>query len=494
MKKIHKLVLTSYIGPLVLTFIVSLFILLMQFIWKWVEDFVGKGLDWTIIMNIMFYASAGLVPMALPLAVLLASVMTFGNFGEHYELTAMKSAGISLPTIMRPLILLTILISIGAFYFSNNVLPYTNLKIARLLFDVSRKRPELNIKTGVFNNDIGGYSIKIDGKDQETGMMYDFMIYNHSVSMGNKEVILADSGEIGVTNDRKNMVIKLYNGRNYSEMKERNKIAKEYPIRKDKFKEQTIIFELTDFDFKESNEGLFKSNYQMMNLTQLSHAIDTLKKVYTKRTGLFHKRLIRWTYTKYEHRVNIKTDSLAYKKDSLKKYVTTDKLNINFNTDSFFLAMNKKDQKYALNSAIESALKAQNNIRTTGKALSDRQRWLKKHDLAWYRKFSLSFACIIFFFIGAPLGAIIKKGGFGLPIVISTLLFIFYYVISILGDKFVREGVLPVLMGAWLSSAILLPLGIFITYKATRDSQLISREKLTLLINKFTKLFKLLFN
>lgn len=492
MKKIHKLVLKSYLGPLVLTFIISLFVLLMQFLWKWVEDFVGKGLDWSIIANILFYASAGLVPMALPLAVLLASVMTFGNFGEYYELTAMKTSGISLLKVMRPLIFLTIFISSGAFYFSNNVLPYTNLKIARLLFDVTRKRPELNIKTGVFNNEISGYSIKVNKKNQETGMMYDFMIYNHVNKIGNKEVILADSGHISVTNDRKNMVITLYNGHNYTEMQERSKTQLEYPFRKDKFDEQTIIFELTDFDYKESNEGLFKSNYQMMNLKQLTNAIDTLNGVYKSRTQLFRNRLIAWTYTKYEHKINV-NDTAEFVKDSIKKYVPVEKLVINFDVDSLYQTLNNKEKKLAASSALESATKTYDNIKTTGKALQDRQRWIKKHKLAWYRKFSLSFACIIFFFIGAPLGAIIKKGGFGLPIVISTLLFIFYYIVSIMGEKFVSEGILPAVIGAWLSSAILFPIGVLITYKAARDSQLISREQLTTIINKITSFFKLLF-
>ncbi len=465
----------------------------MQFIWKWVEDFVGKGLDWTLIAKIMFYASAGLVPMALPLAVLLASVMTFGNFGEHYELTAMKSSGISLMKIMRPLVFFTFLVSVGAFYFSNNVLPYTNLKIARLLFDVTRKRPELNIKTGIFNNDIDGYSIKIEKKNQETGMMYDFMIYNHSIGIGNREVILADSGEINVTKDQKNMVITLYHGTNYSEVDEKNKGTKEYPFRKDKFDEQKIILELNDFDFKESNEGLFKSNYQMMNLKQLSYSIDTLHQVYDKRVFLFQQRLLAWTYTKYEHKVTLRDDTAVYLADSLKKYVPLSKLKINFNIDSLYKTMDSDAKKEADKTSIDFAQKARDNIKNTSKALEDRLRWIRKHELAWYRKFSLSFACMIFFFIGAPLGSIIRKGGFGLPIVISTLLFIFYYVVSIMGEKFVSESIMPSPIGAWFSSAILLPIGIFITYKATRDAVLVRKEQMDSLAKPFIKLYKKLF-
>ena len=269
----------------------------MQFIWKWIEDLVGKGLDWFIIIKILFYASATLVPLALPLAVLLASVMTFGNLGEHFELTAMKSSGISLWKVMNPLIFFIVFLSIGAYFFSANVLPYTNIKYAGLLYDISRKRPELNIKKGVFNNDIDGFSIKIEDKNQKTGMMYGFMIYDHLKQKGNKEVTIADSGEMSVTIDQKNMVVTLYNGANYTDLKDKkHKNEKEYPYRHDSFTKETIIFALPDISLKKSDESLFEKHYEIMPPKQLSLAIDSLKGEYDNRIYNFRKRLIENNY------------------------------------------------------------------------------------------------------------------------------------------------------------------------------------------------------
>ncbi len=463
----------------------------MQFLWKWLEDFVGKGLDWTIIVEIVFYASASLVPMALPLGVLLASVMTFGNLGENYELTAMKSSGISLLKIMLPLILFTGLISVSAFFFSNNALPYTNLKMARVLYDVTRKRPELNIKTGVFNNDIEGYSIKVDRKNSNGGMMYDFMIYNHTVDRGNPEVTLADSGEMSITKDRKHMIISLYNGQKFSEMKERPAVKdKQYPYRHDKFKRQTIVFELKGFDYKESDEGIFKHNYQMMSLEQLSYTIDTLTMKHTQKKDKINQKLIKYNYLKFEANPKSLKDTIVFLEDSLRKYANSNKLTPGVDFDSLFSALSSIHKKESVELAVTNAKNTLAGIDNDDKVIHDNTKWLRKHQIQWYRKFSLSFACIIFFFIGAPLGAIIRKGGFGLPILVSVLLFMFYYIVSITGEKFAREDVLPVFIGSWLSSAILFPLGVFITYKASRDSVLFTAERYSNAMKSILKFFK----
>lgn len=463
----------------------------MQFIWLWIEDLIGKGLDWYIILKILFYAAAMLVPMALPLAVLLASVMTFGNLGEHFELTAMKTSGISLWRIMSPLIIFIIALSIGGFFFSNNVLPYTNLKYARLLYDVSRKRPELNIKTGIFNNEIDGYSIKIEDKDPNSGMMYGFMIYNHMKNIGNKEVTLADSGEITVTSDQKNMIVTLYHGRNYTEMEEKkNSREREYPLRSDIFNKQTIIFQLPDISLKKSNENLFEKHYEIMNTSQLTTVIDSLKDEYYDRTKSFHNKLIEFNYFKQENKINKTTDSIGYVIDSLNKYKEPELLVSKVNIDSLYNQMSLSKKREAVESAINTVRRTKTNIENNSQSLYNRVKWLKKHQLAWYKKFSLSFACLVFFFIGAPLGAIIRKGGFGLPILVSVVLFMFYYVLYIMGEKAATENVLPVFVGAWLASGILFPLGVFITYKATKDSKIINIQKLEGIINKIAKVFK----
>jgi len=489
-KKIHSLVLKSFIGPFIITFAISIFFLLMQFIWLWIEDLIGKGLDWFIILKILFYAAAMLVPMALPLAVLLASVMTFGNLGEHFELTAMKSSGISLWRIMSPLIIFMIFLSIGAFYFSNNVLPYTNIKYATLLYDVSRKRPELNIKTGIFNTDIDGFSIKIEEKNQNTGMMYGFMIYDHLKQKGNKEVTVADSGEMSVTADNQNMVVTLYNGSNYTDLKEDKKTKKEFPYRHDSFTKETIIFELPDLSMKKSDASLFEKHYEIMNTEQLSIAIDSLKREYNNRVISFQNRLEENNYFKYEKKYKSKKDSLKRKTDSIRKYVPPDKLVSLANLDSIYSKMSKTNKLKVIDDALNSVKKTKQKISNNNQSLNNRLKWLIKHQLAWYKKFSLSFACLVFFFVGAPLGAIIRKGGFGLPILVSVVLFIIYYILYVSGEKAATENALPVFVGAWLSSGVLFPLGVFITFKATKDAKLINMQNIISAYEELIAFFK----
>ncbi len=494
MKKIHRLILKSFIGPFFLTFAISLFFLLMQFIWVWVDELIGKGLNVSIILKILYYASAMLVPMALPLAVLLASVMTFGNLSEHFELTAMKTSGISLWRIMSSLIFFIVALSIGAFFFSNNVLPYTNLKYAQLLYDVSRKRPEMSIKTGVFNNEIDGFSIKVDKKNTENGMMYGFMIYDHTKRKGNKKVTVADSGQISITTDQKNMIVTLYSGRNYNEMKEKNtagKIKKEYPYRQDKFDKETIIFQLPDNSLKKSNDRMFKKHYEIMNTSQLSVVIDSLNKEYNIRKNQFQNRLLEYNYFKYEPKVIRDKDPTKFINDSIRKYKEPDKLTTEFNLDSIYNNLKNKDKLAVIRGAYKSVKIIKSNIENNGQSLENRLKWLKKHELAWYKKFSLSFACLVFFFIGAPLGAIIRKGGFGFPFLISIVLFMFYYVLYITGEKSAVENAVPVFVGAWLASGILFPFGVFITYKATKDSKIVNKEQIETVVKKILHFLKI---
>jgi len=484
MKKVSLLVFKSYIGPLFVTFFISLFVLLMQFLWKWIEDFIGKGLSWDVITETLLYSACNLIPMALPLAVLLASVMTFGNMGEHYELTALKAAGISLQKTMRPLIVLIGLISIGAFFFSNNVLPYTNLKMASKLYDVTQQRPEVNIKQGVFSNDIDGYSIKVGRKVPGSSMMYDFMIYNHTSLQGNIEVTVADSGIIKITNDKKNMIATLYSGDSYSEMQD-NTNGQQKPFRHDKFKKQVVVFQLSGFNKKQSDEDLFKNNYQMMNLSQLDYSVDSLSKLYNHRLESFPVVLLNATYNRYDFKSKNSGDTVLMLKDSLRNYKPYNKLTTTYNFDTVYVQLQSIAKKQALDLAIEHATRIKAEIETNAADIYERGKWIRKHELAWYQKFTLSFACLIFFFIGAPLGSIIRKGGFGLPFIVSTLLFMVYYIISVTGQKFVREDVMPVIVGAWLSSVTLFPLGVFLTYKATTDSSLFNTDSYLSGIKKF---------
>jgi len=451
----------------------------MQFLWKWIDELVGKGLDWTIIAELMAYAAITLIPTALPLAILISSIMTFGNMGENYELTALKSAGISLSRIMAPLVALTILISVGAFYFSNNVMPYTFLKMSTLLIDIRQEQPELSIKEGVFFNDIKGFSFKVGKKDPETGLLNDVMVYDHSELKGNVQVTIADSGYMKITPDKGHLMLDLYNGYTYSEvLDQKNKKSKSnYPLRRDKFEHEKLMFKLDNDEMKRSDEGSFKKHYQMLSLRQLNEAVDSLEITFDSRTKMFSNNLLRTSYFKKENKPteNDSTISIAQK---INHYVSVDSV---LST----MDLNKKTQLKDV--AFNYARSAKSYVESTKKNLYNREKWIHRHNIEWHRKFTLSFACLVLFFIGAPLGAIIRKGGLGMPVVISVIFFILYYIISITGEKFVREGIMSAFQGMWLSSGLLLPLGIFLTYKAATDSVILNMDTY---IEGFKRIFK----
>ncbi len=490
MKKLHLFVVKSFIGPFVLTFFIALFVLLMQFVWKYIDDLVGKGLEWTIIAELLMYAAMTLVPMALPLALLLASLMTFGNLGENYELVAIKSLGISLQRIMSPLIVLTIAISIGAFYFANYALPYANLKTGALLYDISHQRPELSLKVGVFNNNIEGFNIRINSKNRKTDMFYNIMIYDHKQSRGNTNVTLADSGTIKVTKDKRYMVITLYNGTRYEEVDENQlkmqKEGKKFPYRRDKFQKQSSTIELSGFKFNRTDEDLFRNNFQMLNIKQLVKAEDSLNQVYNQVKRDFASFHINSNYFKADlQKVNYL--DTAMRKILVDKAVV--KSDVLLDIDTIYKSKSALNKKRSLDVAANYARYAQKNISNTKMDMIGRMKWIKRHQIEWHRKFALSFACFIFFFIGAPLGAIIRKGGLGMPVVISVVFFIAYYVISLTGEKFVREDMIPAYMGIWFSSFVLFPLGMFLTYKATHDSVILDIDTyLSFYKNLFLKL------
>ena len=536
MKRLHIFILKSYLGPLVLTFFISLFILLMQFLWKYIDDLAGKGLEWTVILELVVYASARLVPMALPLAILLSSIMTFGNFGENFELTAIKSAGISLQRFMSPLIYLIIIISIGAFFYSNHIIPYTNLKTVSLIYDVKNQKPELQIKAGMFYNGIDGYSIKIGKKHHKTNLLEDIMIYDHTNNKENVQVTVADSGYMRMTPDERNLILTLYKGYSYEELEEnkRRKKEKKYPHQRHEFEKQTATIDLSGFNFERSDEDLWKNNFQMLSLEQLEFAEDSLtnqhneqiynftsqlnKSNYFKNEPLFSKDLKRYRKSKsiqsktvnkdlkHAPRTKItKVQKLSGKKnnrltDTTKdnaiydstKQLTQDSLkrqNPVFHPDSLYKSITINQKKEAIANALNYARATQNQITNNKKQFDYKAEHVRRHKIEWHRKFTLSFACLVFFFIGAPFGAIIRKGGFGTPVVASILLFILYYMLSISGEKFVRQGVLPAYIGMWISSFILGPLGIFLTYKATTDSVILSTEAYSTFFKKIFSRF-----
>jgi lipopolysaccharide export system permease protein len=456
-KRLYLLILRTYLGPLILTFFIALFILVMQFLWKYIDDLVGKGLPWHIVGQLLFYASTTFVPLALPLAILLSSLMTFGNLGERYELVAIKSAGISLSTVMRPLVILSVFISIFAFFFSNNILPVANLKFKSILYDVRQQKLSLNIRDGIFYNGIDGYVMRFGHKEKDGVTIRDVMIYDHSARMGNTTVTRADSGKMIQSEDGGILELTLYSGYKYDEKFDR-KSNLSRPFQRTYFTEQYKRFDLTQFKMMRTNEALFRNHYQMLNLKQLTESEDSL------RIELTHRREGLLSSTEKGYYYNSQLDS-----GSIKPAETRIKSAGRFLA---FKGMSKDEIVKAHEMALKTARGARNNIEFVLNDLKEREMLLYKHEVEWHRKFTLSFACLVLFFIGAPLGAIIRKGGLGLPLIISVIFFVIYHVISMTGEKSVKAGQLDAVYGMWLSSVVLLPLGVILTIKATTDSPL----------------------
>ncbi len=467
-------------GPFFMTFFIVVFVLLMQFLWKYVDDLVGKGLDMKVLGEMLFYASFGLLPYAFPLAMLLASIMTFGSLGENYELVAMKASGISLFRIMRPLIVIAIFVTIIAFYFANNILPQTNLKFTTLMVSVKQQRPELVLQPGVFTNEIDGYSIKVGEKNKESDMMYNWMIYDHTKNKSNESVTVADSGYLKITEDKKYMVLTLYDGINYSESEDNNRNRRDInkrPFRRDKFKEQTIRVQVHNFDFNRRDEGIYKNWYRMLNIKELYLQEDTLNDKYLSQLRNFLFQInINPTITKRMNNLTAVNDSLKRKLD-----LHPDSI---FNFDSYFGTIDKWVKAEIAERALGSARNNMQNLNIYQGQLYERKKTINKYEMERHRKFTLSVAVLIFFFIGAPLGAIIRKGGLGMPVVVSILLFIAYYIVSMTGEKSAREDVWQMFTGMWFSSFVFLPVGIWLSYKAGADSAIMSAETYTRFFNK----------
>lgn len=462
-----------------MTFFIVLFVLLMQFLWNYVDDMVGKGLDFLVLCEMMFYASFALLPLAFPLAVLLASIMTFGSLGENYELVAMKASGISLFRIMRPLIVIAVIITGIAFYFSNNILPKTNLRFSTLLYSVKKQRPELVLQSGVFTNEMDGYSIKVGHKNNDTKMLYDLLIYDHTAGKANESVTVADSGFLKITEDKRYMVLNLYDGVNYVEQKPKTRKKEDTrAYQRNRFKEQTIRQKVRGFDFNRRDESLFRNQYRMLNISDLRLMEDTLLNNY-------HKRLQTYiTQINLNPTVTRRIFDLTVTHDSLKRNILVPEADSIFNFDEHFAGVDKWIKAEITSQALENARSIVQNASMYEGQLSIQKTTLNKYKMEQHKKFTLSFAVLVFFFIGAPLGAIIRKGGLGMPVVVSILLFIAYYIISMSGEKTARQDVWTIFNGMWFSSYIFLPVGIWLTYKAASDSSVMSAETYTKLFNR----------
>ncbi len=483
MKKIHIFILKSFGGPLAMTFFISLFILVMQGLWRYADDIVGKGLEIHIMIELLFYVALQVVPMALPLSILLASLMTFGNLGEHYELTAIKASGISLFRMMKSLIVLTAIVSVITFWFSNNVLPVANLKFYTLLYSVRQSRPELEIKEKVYYDGVDGFRIKIDKKNQKTGMMYDVIIHDHRDKTNkNINVTMADSGKMDVDNATGSIKLTLYNGVTYDEKATlstaRMKEKQRQMYRHDEFTTEEFNVKVEGLDFSMTDESLFKSNDRMKDLEQLRHDADSLRLVQDSISNDMRRQA---------HNTHLRKTRSKHTNDST--YAAAIDTALVVDLDSIMRTLTDQQQRAAYEIALRQVRNTKQFVDDKLSSYEVEQTKVNRHEMEKHRKFTTPVACMLFFFIGAPLGAIIRKGGLGMPVVISVLFFIFYYVIDTFGAKFAREGVWPVPCGMWLSTAVLALIGGFLTYKSVTDSALFKSEAYEKFFEKIKKRF-----
>jgi lipopolysaccharide export system permease protein len=454
MKKIHKLVIKAFIGPLIVTFFISMLVLLMQFLWKYVDDLVGKGLELSILFEFLYYTSLTLVPLALPITVLLASLMTFGNMGEHYELVATKAAGISLQKLMRPLLIFTIGIAFIAFLFSNNVYPYAFLKYRTLLHSIQMKKPALNINEGEYYKAIDGYVIRFDRKERDGQTIHGVQIYDHTEGIGNTRLTMAKHGLMQTSDDGKWLQFRLFDGHSYAEDVKEWQYRHRRPFSRVRFEEQIIKFGLSSFEMGESDEALFGNHEKAKRLSELEFLIDSLTTQYALRTtDIVNAILSRYNYYRTFYKDTIVVDD-----------VKTEKIS------SVIL------QERTIDKAINQANSILSDVSYYTRDLQNREAHIKDYEIEWHRKFTYPFACVLLFLIGAPLGAIVRRGGLGMPVVMGVLIFVAYFAITIIGERTAMTTSLLMWRGAWLSSVILLPIGIFLMIKATSDAAFLDAD------------------
>ena len=467
--------LRSCLGLFLATFFIAIFILLMQFMWMHVNDLVGKGIGIGVLAEFFIYACASVVPLALPLAILLSSLIAFGNLAEKFELTAMKAAGISLFRIMRPLTIAIALLSVGAFFFSNNVLPKSQMKLWALIFSLRQKSPELQIPIGEFYDDISGYHIYVQDKTKH-GELLNVMIYDYSEGFRSVKVMVADTGYLTASDDKRYLVLTLINGESFEDLNKNEQRAtgttNSIPYRRETFARKQILIDFST-DFARLDESMLEDQHVSKNVSQLLHSIDSVQVVSHERSQEQSQQLLNERYLGREDRRNPVVLPVMDKQERK-----------SYSRDSLWAALSIERQRYALNLAEEKARNYRDQIEYNALLLDDADHYIRKHEIELYRKFTLAFACLIFFFIGAPLGAIIRKGGLGAPVVISVVMFIIYYIIDNTGYKMAREALWPCWAGMWLSSFVLLPIGIFLTYKAATDSPLFNPEAWVIMARK----------
>ena len=458
MKTLHRMIVKAFLGPLAIAFVIVVFILVMQFLWKYVDDLMGKGLEWHVVAELLVYAAASFVPLALPLAILLSGIMTLGGLGENSELIPMRGAGLGLPRILLPLGAFVAVLSVGSFYFSNNLLPVANLKFKSLLWDVTEKKPALNITPGVFYNGIEGFSIRVSDKNADTGELTDVLIYDHRSNARGTTVIRAKEGRMQRSANGHFLLLTLENGRVYDESGLSTGTRGGSPLVRGTFVKDKVAIDLSGLGLKRTDEDLFKDNYRMLTMSQLTANMDSLRQ-------------------RMEDR---RAEQLAHARTSLallRPFAMRDNTGGAETSMHAYLSGLTFDQRAGVfNMAMDMARANARFMENTATEMDGRRSLLAKHAVEWHRKPMLAAACLIFFLIGAPLGAIIRKGGMGLPVVAAVIFFLIFHIVSFSTEKLVIAGEVGAWPGMWVSSMVLLPIGLWITWKASTDSPLFERD------------------
>ena len=462
MKKLDLFVLKSFLGPFIMTFLIVLFVLMMQFLWLYIDELVGKGLSLGVIFEFLGWGSATLFPLALPLATLLASIMTMGSFGENNELLAMKAAGIPLLRILSPLMILSVLISVAAFFASNNLIPVAYENIYTLRDDIGKTKEEIKIPTGIFYNGIDGYTLRVVERD-ENDVMHNVMVYDHSKGQGNISLTVADSGIIKMSSDKSSLTFTLYNGTNYEETNTRTKRDSTYSLQKVNFTMQEIVIPLSNYAFQKSESSKYGNEVMTKGLAQLRIDRDSLE--------VRHEKSLDNLVRRASH-----PDNLNHTVQIIKLKTEPGVMKGSMNIDSLLCWKGAEEEQEAYSKAISQLDMQIANVQYFPTELNQIAYPLRRTIQESFRKFTLSIACIIFFFIGAPLGAIIRKGGLGTPVIVSMFFFVIYWVVDISGKKLANDGAISPFLGAFISTFVLFPMGVFLTWKSTKDSALFNAD------------------
>jgi len=477
--------LQTFLPLFAMTFLICLFIVLMQFLWRYVDDLVGKGLSIDVIAELFFYAALTMCPMALPLAVLLASLMTFGNLGESLELLAMKASGISFTKIMRPLMIFIFILAIGAFFFQDRVLPKANVKMYSTLLGIKNKSPEVEIPEGVFYTmDVGGhdtYNVYVESKDPKTGLLKNVTIYIFSgTNIEDATVTTADSARIQSTLDGGHLKLTLMNGEQVGTFKSNNKKNSKHPqYRRESFTLKEVFIPYNN-DFEKTDESYISSRHVGKNLAELNASVAELDNRIDSINQVYSRQLVKTTYYRLVED-KLRDDTVYFAE--LKKAPV--------NLDSIYSSLSPSQMATVASKARTHSQTVTSSFNARKEMQAAEYKNRSYHEIEMHRKFTLSIACLLFFFIGAPLGAIIRKGGLGVPVIVSVAFFIIYYVIDNTGYKMARDGNAEPWFGVWLSSLVLAPIGIFLTWRALNDSNLFDWDAYKIF---FIRIFKKIFN